>query len=105
MTTLTLTKRQEEVLDLVSAIVRKRGYPPSLREVAAHFKMVGTRAVEKHLHALEKKGYLKRGTGARAIELTERAHARAIPIVGRVAAGRPILAEENRLGTFAVDAS
>jgi repressor LexA len=65
--------------------------------------MVGTRAVEKHLAALEKKGVLRKGSGPRALEVTGRTSGRRIPIVGRVAAGRPILAEEHLLGTLFID--
>ena len=86
-------------------MMERRGYPPSLREIARHFGMVGTRAVEKHLIALEKKGVLRRGAGARALEVVGRAYSRTIPILGRVAAGKPILAEENLLGRLAVDPS
>ncbi|MBI3804626.1 MAG: transcriptional repressor LexA [Nitrospirae bacterium] len=105
MSTSALTPRQKEILEFLRRTVEKRGYPPSLRETASHFGIAGVHAVEKHLAALEQKGFLKKGVGPRAIELTERATARAVPIVGRVAAGRPILAEENRIGTLALDAS
>lgn len=104
MNTSPLTARQKEILDFLRRTVDKRGYPPSLREVGSHFG-IAVRAVYKHIHLLAQKGYLKKGRGARAIELTERASARAVPIIGRVAAGRPILAEENQTGTFALDLS
>jgi repressor LexA len=97
------TSRQQRVLDLVEESVRERGYPPSLRELAAALKLSGTRAVEKHLAALEKKGWLRRMPGARALELASRAMGRAVPIVGQVAAGRPILAEENFIGRMTID--
>lgn len=104
MNTSPLTVRQKEILDFLRRTVDKRGYPPSLREVGSHFG-IAVRAVSKHIHLLAQKGYLKKGRGARAIELTERASARVVPIIGRVAAGRPILAEENQTGTFALDLS
>lgn len=105
MTTPSLTSRQRQILDFVSAIVQKRGYPPSLREVAAHFHMVGTRGAEKHILALEKKGYIRKGRGARALELVGQTRGRAVPILGKVAAGQPILAEEHLLGTLMIDSS
>lgn len=100
-----LTGRQRQVLDEVTRSVEERGYPPSLRELAAKLKVAGTRAIEKHLEALERKGRLRRGTGARALELLDRVRGRLVPIVGRVAAGRPILAEENLEGTLTLDDS
>jgi repressor LexA len=102
---MSLTGRQRQVLDEVTRSVEERGYPPSLRELAAKLKVAGTRAIEKHLAALEKKGRLRRGVGARALELLDRARGRLVPIVGRVAAGRPILAEENLEGTLTLDDS
>ena len=105
MPTLPLTLRQKAIFDLIRQKVEKQGYPPSLREIARHFGMVGTRAVEKHILALEKKGYLRKGTGARALAVVGHTHGRATPILGRVAAGKPILAEENILGTLTVDSA
>ncbi|MFQ5598801.1 MAG: transcriptional repressor LexA [Nitrospiria bacterium] len=105
MTTSTLTSRQKAVLDLVRQTIEKQGYPPSLREIAAHFRMVGTRGAEKHILALEKKGYIRKGSGARALEVVGQKYSRSIPILGKVAAGQPILAEENRLGNLMVDPS
>ncbi len=103
MPTSPLTERQRQVLELVEKSVEERGYPPSLRELSAALRLSGTRAVEKHLAVLEKKGRLRRGHGSRALELAERPSGRAIPIVGRVAAGAPILAEENREGSLTLD--
>jgi repressor LexA len=98
-----LTDRQKEILDFVRKSQEKQGYPPSLREIARHFGMVGTRAVEKHLAALERKGALRKGSGARALQITGQSHGRAVPIIGKVAAGKPILAEENRSGSLTLD--
>lgn len=103
MTTL-LTDRQKEIFDFISLTLEQQGYPPSLREIAGHFGLVGTRAVEKHLIHLEQKGVIRRGTGARAIEVIGHT-SRSVPILGQVAAGQPIFAEENLLGTLAVDPS
>lgn len=105
MATYSLTSRQKQILDFIAAMIQKRGYPPSLREIAGHFHISGVRAVEKHVLALEKKGHLRKGTGARALELLGRAEGRAIPILGRVAAGAPILAQENRIGSLMIDPS
>ncbi len=88
---------------MICKTVETQGYPPSLREIAGHFEMVGTRAVEKHLIALEKKGFIRRGKGARAIEVTGQVSGRAVPILGKVAAGSPILAEEHLLGHLMLD--
>jgi repressor LexA len=105
MTTYLLTPRQKQILDFITSIIQMRGYPPSLREIAGHFDITGVRAVEKHILALEKKGYLRKGAGARALELVGQARGRVIPILGRVAAGQPILAQENLLGTLMLDPS
>jgi repressor LexA len=99
------TERQKQVLRLVEKSVEERGYPPSLRELSAALGLEGTRAVEKHVDALRKKGYLKKGRGARALESSRRAFGRSVPIVGRVAAGSPLLAEQNLEGTLALDNS
>ncbi len=113
MPTYSMTLRQKEVLDLINRIVQEQGYPPTLREIAGRLGLSGTRAVEKHLSALIRKGYLRKGPGARALEVVlQTAQAkvaesnrsgRSIPILGRVAAGQPILAEENLLGHLTVD--
>ncbi len=105
MTTYPLTEKQKAVLELIRKTIEAQGYPPSLREIASHFQMVGTRGVEKHLLALEKKGYIRKGRGARALEVVGLKYSRSVPILGKVAAGQPILAEENRLGTLMVDPS
>ena len=100
-----LTKRQKEVLDFLSGYISRAGYPPTLREIAGHLRIRGISAVKKHLDALEKKGFLARGTGARAILMADLPQSVSVPILGQVAAGRPILAEENILGTLALDRS
>ncbi|MFY9269759.1 MAG: transcriptional repressor LexA [Candidatus Manganitrophaceae bacterium] len=112
MPTYSLTPRQKEILDLIEQIVEEQGYPPTLREMASRLGLSGTRAVEKHLAALIKKGCLRKGPGKRALKVLPRAPqarnaeskraGRAIPILGRVAAGRPILAEENLLGHLTI---
>ena len=100
-----LTKRQTEVLNFLTRHISRAGYPPTLREIARHFGIKGFSAIKKHLDALEKKGYLTRGSGARAIEIADHPQSVSVPILGQVAAGKPILAEENILGTLALDRS
>lgn len=104
MPTIDLTPRQRQVLGLIERHSREHGYPPTLRELAAGLGLSGTRAVEKHLAALERKGRLTRGEGSRALQLADRGVGRKVPIIGRVAAGAPLLAQENRVGELTVDA-
>ncbi len=99
-----LTERQADVLEFITNHAASRGYPPTRREICARFGIRSTRGVGRHIEALEKKGYLTRTPkGARAIALSRAPQSRAVPIVGRVAAGRPILAVENIEGTIALD--
>lgn len=88
-----LTDRQSKVLQFITDSLSDRGFPPTQREIMRHFKIKSTRGVARHLEALEKKGYLARSRGARAIEV--RFPSKGIPVVGKVAAGQPILAIEN----------
>ena len=103
-----LTDRQRAVLDWVMGFVRKHGLPPTLREIGRAFR-ISSPGVLGHLRALERKGYVKRGKlGARSLEITGMP-ARStddsveLPVVGRIAAGVPLLAVENLEGTFWVD--
>lgn len=96
-----LTPRQREILDFVKEFTLESGYPPSVREIGRHFHIY-PRAAFDHLKALERKGYLRRRqTKSRGIEIldfTERRHGisiREVPVLGRVAAGKPTLAVEN----------
>jgi repressor LexA len=100
-----LTDRQSEVLTFINQYIGKAGYPPTLREISRHLKINGLHAVKKHLLALEREGHLTRGRGARSIGMTDQPQAVSVPILGQVAAGKPILAEENILGTLALDRS
>lgn len=100
-----LTDRQAEVLNFVNKFIAKSGYPPTVREIAKHLRIRGHHAVRKHLLALEKTGHLTRGRGARSIGIADQPQAVSVPILGQVAAGKPILAEENILGTLALDRS
>lgn len=94
-----MTKKQSRVLEFVQKFIRERGYPPTIREIGIRFRF-GPRAAKEHLDAIERKGYIKRRKGARAIEISHQAKARfeGIPLVGKVAAGKPILSEENLEG-------
>lgn len=96
-----LTRRQEEVLRIVEDSVAKQGYVPTLREMAVSIGVSSLRTVRDHLAALERKGYLRRPAGRRrAINILRpiRPSSGGVPILGRVAAGRPILAVENLEG-------
>jgi repressor LexA len=100
-----LTPRQRQVLEFVDAEVRHRGYPPSVREIGEAVGLSSSSTVHAHLAALQDKGYLTRDpTKPRAIELrydaesgapAERRPVRHVPLVGDVAAGTGVLAEEN----------
>jgi repressor LexA len=92
-----LTERQQAVLAFVEEFCRLKGYPPTVREVAAHFG-VQPRAAADHLAALKKKGYLRREPGlSRGLALASRIEDQVVevPVVGRIAAGQPLLAAEH----------
>jgi repressor LexA len=102
-----LTQRQQEVLDFIQTFSEAHGVPPTVREIGGRFR-VTPRAAFDHLRALERKGYLRRrsteGRTSRALTLAVPARAaREVPILGRIAAGAPLLAEENREGTLPLD--
>src|SRR3954465_15211250 len=109
-----LTDRQREILEFITQSIRDRGYPPTLREIGLHFGIKSTNGVNDHLRALEKKGYLQReDLESRALRpVGARGPMRApsrdedmidVPLVGRVAAGAPLLAGENIEDTVKVD--
>jgi repressor LexA len=111
-----LTKRQEQTLDFIRKSIDDHGYPPTLREIGEHMGIRSTNGVNDHLRALERKGYLTRqDMKSRALKLVEDAAPTPIrsagsdddiidiPVVGRVAAGLPLLAEENLVDTVRVD--
>jgi repressor LexA len=98
--TKTLTKRQEEILRFIADYVDQQGYPPSIREIGKHFDIGSLRGVTVHLDALQRKGFINREVTPRSIRILSRAHSAApkvslLPIVGTVAAGTPVLADEN----------
>ncbi|MBE3589417.1 MAG: transcriptional repressor LexA [Firmicutes bacterium] len=100
-----LTRRQREILEFIKRRIRERGYPPSVREIGEAVGLSSSSTVHGHLARLEEKGYLRRDPSKpRAIEVLDTPEAPApapaprvvpVPVVGRVAAGTPILAEEN----------
>src|SRR5690349_24417775 len=97
-----LTKRQEQTLDFIRRSIENRGYPPTLREIGEHMGIKSTNGVNDHLKALEKKGYLERedlkSRALRPISLEGAGPTGQmvdVPILGRVAAGEPILAVEQ----------
>ena len=105
-----LTARQRDVLNFIRAFTSRHGVPPTVREIGEKFR-VTPRAAFDHLRALERKGMLQRRAGpgrtARALTLSEAAGGRtvqSVPILGRIAAGQPILAEENREGELPIAA-
>jgi repressor LexA len=96
-----LTNRQRKVLDFITNYLRDTGYPPTVREIAGEFK-ISSKGAYDHLIAIEKKGYIRRDPAKpRAIELMDFVPGRAygpvieIPVLGRVAAGEPLLASQN----------
>ena len=105
-----LTDRQAEILRLVRELTEVSGYPPTRAEIAKKMGFRSVNAAEQHLRALERKGAIEISSGAsRGIRVRDtRGAARAgrlleLPVVGRVAAGAPILAEENLQGHYQVD--
>jgi repressor LexA len=111
-----LTKRQEQTLDFIRSSIEDRGYPPTLREIGEHMGIRSTNGVNDHLRALERKGYLTReDMKSRALKLVEdQAPPPAnklnsdddlieVRVLGRVAAGLPLYAEENVIDTVRVD--
>jgi repressor LexA len=106
-----LSLTQEKVLNFLKSYLQKKGFPPTLREIASHFGLRGPKAPQKTLRILEKKGYIRRVPGgSRAIEmlippLVTKSQILSLPIVGRVRAGEPILAIENIEGYIHFDRS
>lgn len=109
-----LTKRQAQTLDYIRQSIEERGYPPTLREIGEYMGIRSTNGVNDHLRALERKGYLRReDMKSRALRVVSRSGETVpqkadddiidINIVGRVAAGVPLLAEENVVDTVRVD--
>jgi repressor LexA len=109
-----LTERQQEILSFILQFRDENGYPPTLREIGRRFEISSTFGVKRHLDALVKKGYLNiESNASRGISIVKEdpvklredtdENYRKIPIVGRVAAGSPILAMENIEGSIVID--
>ena len=102
-----LTDRQRQALDYITDCLTVRGYPPTLREIGEHMGIRSTNGVNDHLKALERKGYLVReelkSRALRPVDLKEPREEIEVTILGRVAAGAPILAEENVVDRVVVD--
>ncbi len=97
-----LTKRQREILTYLMESMQRRGYPPSVREIGAALGLTSSSTVHSHLAALEKKGFIHRDPSKpRAIEILKDGASQPpkrivnVPVLGRIAAGQPLLAEEN----------
>jgi repressor LexA len=112
--------RKQKIVDFIAATVRQRGYPPTVREIAAAVDLASTSAVHHHLEALEREGVIERGgSHSRAITLTSQTALRAgligyagsavvpfngrnLPVIGEIAAGGPIEAYQDSNETLAV---
>jgi len=97
---MSLTRRQRQILDFIAAFLSQHGYAPSLMEIGRAFGLTSPATVHKHLLRLEAKGKIRRSPhGRRSVELVPEEcppHAVDLPLLGRVAAGRPIEAVEDR---------
>ena len=97
-----ISKKQEEILEYIKSQILERGFPPAVREICEAVNLKSTSSVHSHLETLEKNGYIRRDpTKPRAIEILDdsfnltRREMVQVPILGRVAAGEPLLAEQN----------
>lgn len=106
-----ITAKQQEILDYIKSEILKKGYPPTVREICETVHLKSTSSVHSHLETLEKNGYIRRDpTKPRAIEICDdnfqmvRTEMVSIPVIGNVAAGQPIFAEENIQEYFPVPA-
>ncbi|MCI8710808.1 MAG: transcriptional repressor LexA [Ruminococcus sp.] len=106
-----ISKKQEEILEYIKAQILERGFPPAVREICEAVHLKSTSSVHSHLETLEKNGYIRRDpTKPRAIEILDdtfnltRRELVNVPIIGRVAAGEPILAQENIENYFPIPA-
>jgi len=106
-----ISAKQAEILEYIKQEILRKGYPPAVREICEAVKLKSTSSVHSHLETLEKNGYIRRDpTKPRAIEIIDdtfnltRREVVNIPMIGHVAAGQPILAEENIENYFPVPA-
>ncbi len=102
-----ITEKQKEILEFIKNQILDRGYPPAVREICEAVHLKSTSSVHSHLESLEKNGYIRRDpTKPRAIEILDddfnlaRREIVNIPVIGEVAAGQPIFAEQNIEGYF-----
>lgn len=106
-----ITQKQLEILEFIKQEILDKGYPPAVREICEAVDLKSTSSVHAHLSTLEKNGYIRRDpTKPRAIEICDdnfqmvRTEMVSLPVIGTVAAGQPILAEENIESYFPVPA-
>ena len=111
MATGKISSKQREILEYIKSEILSRGYPPAVREICEAVNLKSTSSVHSHLETLEKNGFIKRDpTKPRAIEICDdnfqmvRTETASLPVIGTVAAGTPILAEENIDSYFPVPA-
>ena len=106
-----ISQKQSEILEYIKSEILKRGYPPAVREICEAVNLKSTSSVHSHLETLEKNGYIRRDpTKPRAIEIIDdmfnltRRDLVQVPMIGRVAAGEPLLAQENIEDYFPIPA-
>jgi repressor LexA len=106
-----ITQKQQEILDYIKDEILSKGYPPAVREICEAVNLKSTSSVHSHLETLEKNGYIRRDpTKPRAIEICDdsfqmvRTEMVSMPVVGQVAAGQPILAQQNIDSYFPIPA-
>ena len=106
-----ISDKQQQILDFMKDEILTKGYPPSVREICEAVHLKSTSSVHSHLETLEKYGYIRRDpTKPRAIEIVDdgfqmvRRETSSIPIIGTVAAGQPIFAQQNIEGYFPIPA-
>ncbi|MCD8369363.1 MAG: transcriptional repressor LexA [Clostridiales bacterium] len=107
-----ITAKQQEILEYIKQNILKKGYPPAVREICEAVHLKSTSSVHSHLESLERNGYIRRDpTKPRAIEILDdefaltRREMVQVPVIGTVAAGQPILAQENIEDYFPIPAS
>mgnify|MGYP003369544579 FL=1 len=104
-----ITKKQSEILEYIKSQILNKGYPPSVRDICVAVGLKSTSSVHAHLETLEKNGYIRRDpTKSRTIEIIDdtfnlaRREVVNVPLLGRVAAGEPLLAVENVVSYFPI---
>lgn len=107
-----ISAKQQEILEYIKQTILKKGYPPAVREICEAVHLKSTSSVHSHLETLEENGYIRRDpTKPRTIEILDehfnltRREMVNVPLIGSVAAGQPLLAQENIEGYFPIPAS